>query len=645
MEIHELNTFSGTLGSSDYFATDNGSDTSKVSAEQMLSPLNDRIDNIIAGGDAPSAAEVTDARLGAVILGSTQYTSLGNAVRGQVTDLYNDIIITNKYLSKNIAYTLTAAADGYVSTGNGQVYTTVSGYKNSGFVEINADVTHLVVKDSFHYSVDGICFYDADQHFIKGIGKSSFVDEYLIVQIPTGGAYFNTCWKETDGVGYVADYNGEIIEEIETHTAEMPFGHIVNGLDLVSDNTFNAWNSATVTRTANGSAQLTIPTSGDKGVYGQMFAHVGGKKINVFVNYTATNPSTTLKAYLYGTPKPGASYSVYNLSIDVPQGTNAFTVDGDYLDVYSSIDLSKPISILLVNKTHTADTATITDFRIGYYEIETGEIVGNDLKATLNNITDQITDLKSTKGSADFIVAPNGTRYALQLNTSGAIILVPVIPNGTVFFGNSILLGFNDNYGITTGNYFGMAASKYADDYYSKFGAYVTSLNPSYSATRFRYNTWEDATTEAAQQTVVADMITHVDASTQLVVVQLGDNINTDAKKAIFESGAMYMLQQIRTAAPNARVVWMGSWFNPMLINQVMPSVCKRTGCVFVPISDLNTIDNQSAIGNTYEDTNSNTFTISSSGVAAHPGDAGMLAIANRLAYTLAISDNESAIE
>lgn len=85
MEIHELNTFSGTLGESDFFATDNGTDTSKVSAEEMFSPLNARIDNIIAG-DAPSAQEVIDARLGA---GGVVYPSLGDAIREQITDLTN----------------------------------------------------------------------------------------------------------------------------------------------------------------------------------------------------------------------------------------------------------------------------------------------------------------------------------------------------------------------------------------------------------------------------------------------------------------------------------------------------------------------------------------------------------------------------
>lgn len=83
MQIHELNNFSGTLGSGAYLAVDDGNDTGKVSKTQLFAATEARIDNIIAG-DAPSAAEIVDARLGA---DGVTYPSLGGAIRGQVTDL------------------------------------------------------------------------------------------------------------------------------------------------------------------------------------------------------------------------------------------------------------------------------------------------------------------------------------------------------------------------------------------------------------------------------------------------------------------------------------------------------------------------------------------------------------------------------
>ena len=60
--------------------------TSRMStAENDINVLDSRVDQIVApSGEAPSAAEVSDARVGA---DGTTYTSLGDAVRGQVTDL------------------------------------------------------------------------------------------------------------------------------------------------------------------------------------------------------------------------------------------------------------------------------------------------------------------------------------------------------------------------------------------------------------------------------------------------------------------------------------------------------------------------------------------------------------------------------
>ena len=86
MQIHELNNFTGTLGSGAYLAVDDGNDTGKLSTQQLLSATEARIDNIIAG-PAPSAEEIVDARLGA---DGVTYPSLGDAIRDQVSDLKAD---------------------------------------------------------------------------------------------------------------------------------------------------------------------------------------------------------------------------------------------------------------------------------------------------------------------------------------------------------------------------------------------------------------------------------------------------------------------------------------------------------------------------------------------------------------------------
>lgn len=184
MEIHELNTFTGTLGSSDYFATDNGNDTSKISAEALMAPLNERIDNIIAG-PASSAQEVIDARLGA---NGITYSSLGEAIRGQVSDLNDETDEMQTQIVKlagSAGMNLFFLADmissnGYVSIINGKL----------GIAPSNSYHSYLV-------PVDGVSTY-----------RFTFARTALLVsddkETPIGGLLSNVQSVDSTGAAYIA---------------------------------------------------------------------------------------------------------------------------------------------------------------------------------------------------------------------------------------------------------------------------------------------------------------------------------------------------------------------------------------------------------------------------------------------------------
>ena len=97
MQIHELNNFTGTLGSGAYLAIDDGNDTGKISSQGLLAATEARIDNIIAG-PAPSAEEIVDARLGA---DGVTYPSLGDAIRDQFTDVKAELSENTENISRN----------------------------------------------------------------------------------------------------------------------------------------------------------------------------------------------------------------------------------------------------------------------------------------------------------------------------------------------------------------------------------------------------------------------------------------------------------------------------------------------------------------------------------------------------------------
>ena len=148
MQIHELNTFLGNLDASAFVAVDNGNDTGKASIKAITDPLNNRIDNIIAG-PAPSAAEIIDAREGA---SGTVYPSLGSAIRSQITDLKTPL--------DKISFDVEGVAPVNLSFEQGAYLS--NGFSNSG-IRIRAEIepgTYIFTPSSAIYF--SIVYYDSD---------------------------------------------------------------------------------------------------------------------------------------------------------------------------------------------------------------------------------------------------------------------------------------------------------------------------------------------------------------------------------------------------------------------------------------------------------------------------------------------------
>jgi hypothetical protein len=181
-------------------------------------------------------------------------------------------------------------------------------------------------------------------------------------------------------------------------------------------------------------------------------------------------------------------------------------------------------------------------------------------------------------------------------------------------------------------------------------------------------------------------LLSHLGNDKNLVIVQLGDNV-TATKVEVFRETCGELIGFIRTNAPNARVAWAGEWYSSDERQKIIADACLKYGAVFVDISALNTVGNQSYIGavvhveasttkvytvDTYTDDATNkvltvnltingkaytselpytSYTVdgtsltvtgeyiitTDSGVASHPGDAGMLAVANAITNALGI--------
>lgn len=235
MQIHELNNYIGQLGSGAFLAVDDGTDTGKISTEALLTgvnnainevdnDLNGRIDNIIAGGAAPSEAEITDARRGA---DGVDYSSLGAAIRTQFSDV-NDSIFDTTVQNPDVGYY----------------------YDNTGTRKANASWKTLKLR------IDNV-FYD---NYVHGTGSI---------------AYYSTTYPSyifLDAAGSVLEAKFVNVDNLANITADLipsgaawivfnstnPFTVTIKGINQILDKKIDA---EILTRVAEDNNALAVPVS------------------------------------------------------------------------------------------------------------------------------------------------------------------------------------------------------------------------------------------------------------------------------------------------------------------------------------------------------------------------------------------------
>jgi hypothetical protein len=396
------------------------------------------------------------------------------------------------------------------------------------------------------------------------------------------------------------------------------------------------------------------------------------------VLFNISDISGSFRLWIFGKNSSGSAVNVAVKDFSA-NGDYAIDIDLNYYAVYGNIDLTKPIQIGIGNTSHPS-YCKVTGFS-GINIITTLD-TGKTFLDNLNDINDRSISNEvgiSQLSSLRYLTSGNGTKYTLSVSNDGTISAVPTIPHNTLFVGNSLLLGNGT---------FGMAASDSSHDYYYYITQQILSKDSTATFDKLHGSNFEDCTSVQAAQTWMANtLLPHLGNDVNLVIVQLGDNVNNADKRATFNTSCGLLLEYIREHAPNARVAWAGEWYATQEKQELIANACADSGCVFIDISNLRNQSNESYIGavinygtsasrtyafDTYSvDTSSHmlsiTFTsggrqytsivpydtysvsgsnititgnygfINNSGVASHPGNSGMLAIANKMMQALGL--------
>ena len=415
-----------------------------------------------------------------------------------------------------------------------------------------------------------------------------------------------------------------------------------------------------------------IPT-GQKLVYVKFkaeFTRVGSHDAGIRV-YVADQQSTGGYFTIIQTIKEDGEYSI------------AF--DPAFYTVYNDV---QQFYVWISNESMTTGTDSLevklTGLRVEEYQdaVEAVNFSGDNTKELFESVDSAITNTKSLLTDTNLLVSPDGSKFELVVANNGSLSATPIIPSSGAFFGNSLISGFGS---------FGMAASAIDKDYYYLITEYIKTLNASFTYNKYTASAFEAIDNSAnIDSTIQSVFLNNLTGTENLVVIQLGDNVNTPAKNAVFPESALKLCQDIRNHCPNARVFWMGMWYGSTERYQAIETACNLTGVKFISLADLisdntrNQIGNLSNIGtatrtlnnvvSVVENTSTNitvTFTvssdtyvttvdvdsytlnvdvltytgnfriISSAGVASHPNDEGFRLISNKFLYESRLTNTQ----
>lgn len=245
------------------------------------------------------------------------------------------------------------------------------------------------------------------------------------------------------------------------------------------------------------------------------------------------------------------------------------------------------------------------------------------LKQKVDKIEPIVSGLELFK-KMPMITSPNGTKFRLLVDNDGNLSTVSSVPNRVVIFGNSIL-----SHGWLKG--MGMAASAPDKDYFTLVKNYIMSKNPWAVVERGNGADWESDPNNR-RATFDSKMKQSLSNDTDIVILQFGDNLNTDEKRKNLETDIPNLINWIRTASPKALIYWVGIYYaSPDFVERVK-RICKPLDVTFVDIYQYSKdAKYKSEMGKVLRLPDGSNYTITNAGVASHPGDLGHKAIADEI--------------
>lgn len=306
---------------------------------------------------------------------------------------------------------------------------------------------------------------------------------------------------------------------------------------------------------------------------------------------------------------------VYETSLD--------RINNDYCDVTYSFDaVSLSVYKNAVNFEMFLYADEDTQLQISEFYITEGEQAPEEEK--YENIVNVVTD-------------DEGKKSVRVLGIDGEFRYVPLVPRKVLFIGNSLLLGMF--------NSFGMCSTDCKNDYAYHVSSAILAHNPDCTFKKLHGSGFEHCETDEDSLAWFdteniyskAPSKDNFDADTDLIIIQLTDNVNTDKKITTFKKNADYFIKTIKTMCPRARIVWVYGWYNKFNNCHRLFELSKDHCIELVDISDLKCKENEANSGQISTSPEGEEVVVKDTWIT-HPGNKGMKCIADRIVKVLGLN-------
>lgn len=462
--------------------------------------------------------------------------------------------------------------------------------------------------------------YLADKDFVTEADVESIVSQYVsehVHGLAPGGTTGQVLVKSSD-----ADYDTEW-GDVTSDGVVIPSG--LSELYNINHTTVDSWLSTYVTFADGVLTEKAHPTSTIGAHYQITDANLEDYDLRakIRVNVVSVSGEWTCRLEYLRYDGTKASWAIPFGTI-TQAGEIVLEIDLANLSVYYNY-AGGGVDFRVMNVSHGESDTIVID------AIDT--LVGNGLNLGGDNVTEVLetlntnlsgvsVDVTNLKDHGLSLTAPNGCKYKLVVANDGTLSTALDYPNNILYIGNSLLLGFGTH---------GMASTTVNDDYYAKVNDFIEDKGITLTTDRVLGKPLEETTSSEEVQTwITNNLASKMSASVQMVIIQLGDNVNTYQQREFFPSSMETLVNYLRQNCPNAKIAWVGCWYSGSSIDNILIPKCTELSVPFVSIDGLFEAEgNQSYIGAPYIDASGNEKTVTTAGQASHPSDQGFTAIAN----------------